>query len=54
MNKLKDCTVFDLAALISLVTCACLVGLGIDGEVKGVFVVASGWFLGRGYSVNKK
>jgi len=44
----------DLIALILVVGCLILMFCGIDGEVKSILTVASGWIFGKGYATIKK
>jgi hypothetical protein len=40
-------------AILVVVICGILMGLHINGEVKGVFSLAAGWAFGRGYQTVK-
>lgn len=40
-------------ALVLVVGCLILMGLGIDGEVKSILTVAAGWAFGSQYQVRK-
>jgi len=42
-----------IIALVLVVGCFLLLGLGIDGEVKGIIAMASGWAFGSQYQVRK-
>lgn len=39
----------SVVAVILVVGCLVLLGLGIDGEVKGILCLAGGWAFGKGY-----
>lgn len=39
----------EVIALILVVGCFVLIGLGIDGEVKSILTIAAGWVFGREY-----
>jgi len=40
-------------AIIIVVGCLILIGLGIDSEVKSILTVAAGWIFGSQYQVRK-
>jgi len=42
-----------IIALVMVVGCFLLLGLGIDGEVKGILAVAAGWCFGSQYRIRK-
>ncbi len=42
-----------LIALVLIVGCFILLGLGIDGEVKSILTMAGGWVFGSQYQVRK-
>ena len=39
----------EVAAIILIIGCLVLLGLGVDGEVKSILVMAAGWAFGSGY-----
>lgn len=41
----------ELAAVILLIGCICLIALSIDGEVKSILTMAAVWTFGRGYQI---
>ena len=43
----------ELIALILVIGCLCLWGLGVDSEVKSICLMAAGWAFGRGYGIAK-
>jgi uncharacterized membrane protein required for colicin V production len=42
-----------IIALVLVVGCFVLLGLGIDGEVKSILTMAGGWAFGSQYQVRK-
>jgi hypothetical protein len=46
MSKLLD-HIDDIAAVILMVSCLLLIGFGIDGEVKSLLAIATGWLFGE-------
>ena len=44
----------ELAALVLIVGCLALLGLGIDGEVKSILLMAGGWLFGSRYQRRRK
>lgn len=45
----------DIAALLIICICGLLMLLGIDSEVKSVFLIAAGWAFGRGkHAITRK
>ncbi|MBA7548717.1 hypothetical protein ES705_41183 [subsurface metagenome] len=43
-----------LIALVLIVGCFVLLGLGIDGEVKSILTMAGGWVFGSQYQVRRQ
>ena len=42
-----------ITAIVLVVGCLILIGLGIDSEVKSILTVAAGWIFGSQYQVRK-
>ena len=43
-----------IIALVLIVGCFVLLGLGIDGEVKSILTMAGGWVFGSQYQVRRQ
>ncbi|MBA7535518.1 hypothetical protein ES705_27776 [subsurface metagenome] len=43
-----------IIALVLVIGCLILLGLGIDGEVKSVITMAAGWAFGSQYQVRRQ
>ena len=39
----------EAVALVLVIGCLALLGLGVDGEVKSILVMAAGWAFGSGF-----
>lgn len=44
----------ELLAVIIVIACLCFIGLGIDGEVKSILTIATGWVFGREFTRHRK
>ncbi len=43
-----------IISLVLVIGCLVLLGLGIDGEVKGILGMAAGWCFGSQYQVRRQ